>query len=94
MRPKKIATVASQGDNLETLKALRQKVARAIDDSESGRDIAALSRQLQLILISIAELEAKNNIRPRETVLDIIRMKHNATVPMYAGDDDEAGESY
>lgn len=92
MRPKKIATVASQGDNLETLKALRQKIARAIDDSESGRDIAALSRQLQLVLKSIAELEAKSDIKPRETVLDIVRRKHNSIVPMY--DEDEAGESY
>ena len=53
----KLADISKQGDNLETLKALRQRVAQAIDSSQSGRDIASLSRQLQIILDRIRELE-------------------------------------
>ena len=55
----KIEEVAEKGNNLETLKALRQNIARAIDSSSSGRDISSLSRQLQLVLDRIAELEAQ-----------------------------------
>ena len=49
--------VSETGNRLETLKALRQKVAEAIDKSKSGRDIAALSRQLQIIMIEIEDIK-------------------------------------
>ena len=52
--------IAASGNDLRTLKALRQKIAATIDESNSGRDIAALSRQLNLVMDSIRELESKD----------------------------------
>ena len=52
-----IAEIAEKGERLETLKALRQKVANTLDTSDSGRDIASLALQMQKILIQIDELE-------------------------------------
>ena len=54
--------ISETGNRLETLKALRQKVAEAIDKSKSGRDIAALSRQLQIVMVEIEEIEAADNL--------------------------------
>ena len=56
--------IAASGNDLETLKALRQRIAAAIDKSNSGRDIAALSRQLTLVMDQIRKLEAED--RPTE----------------------------
>ena len=55
-----IEDVTAAGTELEALEALRQKVARTIDASSSGRDIAALSRQLVGIMTRIAEIKAEN----------------------------------
>ena len=56
---------AESGNRLETLRKLRDKLAATIDVSDSGRDIAALSRQLTSVMEQIAELErieaAKND---------------------------------
>ena len=72
----KIEEVAEKGNNLETLKALRQNIARAIDSSSSGRDISSLSRQLQLVLDRIAELEAQQ--QEEVSVLEIVRERHKS----------------
>lgn len=60
-----LAEYAKDGNRLETLRKLRDKLASTIDISESGRDIAALSRQLTSVLEQISELErneiAKSN---------------------------------
>lgn len=53
-----IKHTAASGTRLETLKALRDKLAGQIDDSDSGRDVAALSRQLTDVLIQIEDMEA------------------------------------
>ena len=58
----KIEQISEQGNDLETLKALRRKIARTLDETTSGRDIAALSRQLQIVLQQINELEAAQEI--------------------------------
>lgn len=70
----KIIDTLENGDELTTLKALQRKVAATLDESTSGRDIAALSRQLREVSARIAELEemAKQN----DTVLDEIIKKH------------------
>lgn len=44
---------AQSDDYLTALKQLRDKLAREIDTTVSKRDIAALSRQLQLVLATI-----------------------------------------
>lgn len=48
-------TTARKGDRRQTLVSLRDRLARAIDSCESGRDMAALSRRFMEVL---AELEA------------------------------------
>ena len=58
-KPLKLASIAQNGDNLETLRALRQTIAEAIDRTKSGRDLASLSRQLQIVMERISELEAQ-----------------------------------
>ena len=65
-----------ENSELTTLKALQRKIAATIDESKSGRDIAALSRQLREVTKRIAELKEIEN--EGETVLDIVRRKHEA----------------
>jgi hypothetical protein len=50
---KTVASAAQTGDSLATLKALRDALAEAIDDCDSKRDLAALSRQLMTVLALI-----------------------------------------
>ena len=64
--------VSAAGDDLATLKALRRKIAAAIDKSNSGRDIAALSRQLTLVMDQIRKLEAQD----KPTEIDDLLAKH------------------
>lgn len=54
-----LSKIADDGDELETLRALRHKIADTIDTSKSGRDIAALSKQLREIITRISDLEAR-----------------------------------
>jgi hypothetical protein len=51
-----LADVASRGDRLETLRALRDRLARELDLTASARDVAALSRQLTDVLQQIEDL--------------------------------------
>lgn len=48
---------ALDSGRLETLKALRDRLASDIDDCESMRDLAALSLRLQSVLEQIDEIE-------------------------------------
>lgn len=69
--------IANKGDDLETLKALRQKIAKTIDESNSGRDIAALSRQLQIVMAQIAEREEETQ---EDIVAEIIQSTNHVQV--------------
>ena len=51
-----IHEAATSGVRLRTLETLRDKLAQEIDDCDSTRDLAALSRQLTLVLAEIDEL--------------------------------------
>lgn len=70
-----LVEIADQGNDLETLKQLRHKIAQTIDESKSGRDIASLSRQLQKVMDAIKELEALEKANAEDTILDIVRRK-------------------
>lgn len=50
---------ASSGDRLQTLRDLRDLLARQIEVCESGRDLAALSARLQSVLEEITALEPR-----------------------------------
>lgn len=69
-----LTTIADSGDVLETLRELRHKIAVTLEECQSGRDIAALSRQLVLVVQQIEELEGQHH--REETTLSMIRAKH------------------
>lgn len=71
----KLAQIADKGDNLETLKQLRHKLAETIDESKSGRDISSLARQLQLVMAQISALEEEKRLESTDTILDIVRAR-------------------
>lgn len=50
-----LVQAAASGSRRDTLEALRDKVASSIQDCDSGRDVAALSKRLMEIM---AELES------------------------------------
>lgn len=76
----KLAQIADKGDNLETLKQLRHKLAETIDESKSGRDISSLARQLQLVMAQISEFEEEKRLESEDTILDIVRARHTQQV--------------
>lgn len=51
----KLTDAAASGKRRETLEALRNKLAAALESCDSGRDIAALSKRLMEVM---AELDA------------------------------------
>lgn len=69
-----IHEAAVSGDRLKTLQALRDKLAHEIDTCGSGRDLAALSRQMTLVLAEIAELAPTDEV----DVVDEIAARRNA----------------
>lgn len=74
-RTTKLTDIVDTGSELDTLRVLRRKIAKTIDDSSSGRDIAALSRQLREVTERIENMEKYE--RGEDTVLDKIIRKHN-----------------
>lgn len=52
-----LTKVAQNGDHLETLKALREVLARTIETTSSARETATLALQLRMVLTEIDELE-------------------------------------
>lgn len=75
-RAKSIISAADSGNRLETLKCLRHTLAVTIQKSESGRDIAALSRQLLIVMEEIAACGGQNDAAENVTVLEMVRKKH------------------
>lgn len=49
-RPKKVLTAVQTNDEREVLVALRNNIAKRIDECESGRDLAALSKRLMEVV--------------------------------------------
>ena len=91
-----IEQIAVTGDNLETLRALRQKLATTLDKSESGRDIASLSRQLQIVMNQIADLESQHKSDDEMLIEELIRERQAMRVRSdrgraryYSTDDEE-----
>jgi hypothetical protein len=56
-----LSAVASTGDRLSTLRHLRQTLSEAIDAGPPARDLAALSRRLQVVLEEVAALDAPDD---------------------------------
>jgi hypothetical protein len=79
-----LTAVAASGDRLDTLRALRDTLASAIDATESARDLAALSRQLTDVLEQVAECE-KAAPKPKGTPLDELATRRAARRPVPSG---------
>ncbi len=72
-RPKKVATAARSGSRRDTLIALRDHLAKRIDECESGRDSAALTKRLMEVM---DELETLTDPNARtKTAVEIAREK-------------------
>lgn len=70
-----LTETADRGEILETLRALRHKLTAALDRSESGRDIAALSLQLQKVLLQIDEIEKAEKEEEPDEIETILRAR-------------------
>lgn len=68
-----IAETAKEGDRLETLYSLRDKLAEAIDATTNGHDISALTNQIMSVLKEIAELEKRQGSKKKQSALDRAR---------------------
>ena len=56
-----LAEAAAKNSRRDTLIALRDKLAAAIDECESGRDIAALSKRLMEVMGELDSIPDPNN---------------------------------
>lgn len=65
-----IVEAAVAGDRLETLKALRERIAQQIDGCESGRDMASLSKRLIEVMDEIDLIQSADNPDDIDTVFD------------------------
>lgn len=72
-----VASAAASDDRIEALKALRDRLAEAIDGVNCARDLAPLSSRLVEVLDKIAEAEpTAANVRKAEvTRLELIAGK-------------------
>lgn len=70
-----LSTLADGGDDLEMLKCLRIGIARQLEETASGREMAALAKQFVDITREIRELEKTKPKPNRRTALDDARNK-------------------
>lgn len=75
---KTLVSATDNGTRLEALRALRRKVAKTIDGTSSGRDVASLSKQLREILAEIEEIQKGTDDEKKDikNVLEIVRVRH------------------
>lgn len=68
-----LCEAAQSGDQLKTLRCLRDKLAESIDNADNGHDVSALSNQLTNVLKQIAELEKATGKHGRRTSIEKAR---------------------
>ena len=78
-----LTAAAVSGDRVSTLAALRDLLAAEIERSESSRDVAALSRQLTMVMGEIADLAPP--AAKKGTPLDELRARRAARGPAAKG---------
>lgn len=69
-----LVDVANTGNRLETLKELRQLLAKRLDESCTDRDMASLSRRLMQCCSEIEKLESESD-QNRDNALQRVRDK-------------------
>lgn len=65
----------ASGDELRILYATRRIVASQLEDCQSGRDTASLSKQMQDLTARIATIEKQRGSSKKETALEKARKK-------------------
>lgn len=70
-----LSRLAEGDDDLEMLRRLRVSIAIQLEETESGRDMAALSKQFTDITREIRLLEKSRGAQNRRTALDDARNK-------------------
>lgn len=80
-RTRKVSTAARTGDRRETLIALRNHIAKRIDECESGRDSAALSKRLMEIMDELETLPDpdENELNPVHAARAKVRARDGGT---------------
>lgn len=68
-----LADAIANGDELGILKATRDLVAERLEHSESGRDTAALSKQMQELTEKITAIEKKRGSKQKVSALEKAR---------------------
>lgn len=68
-----LETAISSGDEYRILVATRNIVARQLEDTSSGRDIASLSKQMQELTEKIAAMERAQTKRGKVNPLEAAR---------------------
>ena len=71
---KSICKAAKTGSRRATLEALRDKLAETIDECESGRDVAALSRRLMDVCEVLDAMPVED--AEQKSPLDLARDKY------------------
>lgn len=88
-----LTNIVDSGTELEILKSLRHKLADAIENSNSGRDVAALSRQLREVVAKISEIESAEHKEKDISMLDLILLKSKLSDNIYEGEIEEDEKS-
>lgn len=68
-----LSEAVASGDELLILKATRDLVAGQLEATESGRDMAALSKQMQELTEKISALERKRGTKQKTSALEKAR---------------------
>ena len=68
-----IIKAAENGEKLALLVAIRDKLAVSLEHTESGRDIAALTKRLIQVMDQIEEIESRG--KPGRSKHDLLKAK-------------------
>lgn len=69
----RLSEAIADGDELGILKATRDIVAERLENSDSGRDTAALSKQMQELTEKISALDKKRGNKKKLSALEKAR---------------------
>lgn len=76
----KLTETAQNGDHLETLKALREVLARTIETTSSARETATLALQLRMVLAEIDELE-QSRMQNDDEISKLLKKREEKGLP-------------
>lgn len=78
---KTLSGIVADGSKLEVYKLLQLGIARQLEETESGRDMAALVKQFVDVTEKIEQIEKNQPDKERRTPLDNIKGKRAKKAP-------------